>query len=408
MFNKTITSFLISLAATAGFSLFLTQACERNTADAATVGTDSTQANPKPGAAGLRVVNAYPNLKFDSPVEYTFANDGTNRVFVVEQPGRIRVFDNKADASSAATYLDIRSKVGYGGEMGLLGLAFDPKFAQNGYFYVNYTKNSPRETIVSRFKASSANAASVEPGSETVLLKFSQPYANHNGGKVVFGPDGYLYISTGDGGSGGDPQNNGQNRTAWLGKILRIDVNSTGKGNYGIPADNPYKGNSNGYLEEIYAYGLRNPWRISFDPKGQLWAGDVGQNKIEEIDVVKKGGNYGWRVKEGNADYNAKDNTASDFIAPIWQYDHSNGDVSVTGGVVYRGQAAPALRDKYLYADYASGRLWALTPTGSNTATNQELLSGTGSISAFGEDQQGEMYLCDLGSGKILKLAADK
>ncbi len=406
MFNKALISFLVSLAATTGFSLFLTKACERNTADAATT-PDSVRTVPA-GLAGLRVVNAYPNLKFDAPVEYTFANDGTNRVFVVEQAGRIRVFDNKSDVSSADTYLDIRSKVGYGGEMGLLGLTFDPKFAQNGYFYVNYTKNSPRETVVSRFKASSASAMSVEPGSETILLKFSQPYSNHNGGKVLFGPDGYLYIATGDGGSGGDPQNNGQNRTAWLGKILRIDVNETGKGNYGIPADNPYKGNSNGYLEEIYAYGLRNPWRISFDPKGQLWAGDVGQNKIEEIDIVKKGGNYGWRVKEGNADYNDKDNTAADFIAPIWQYGHDNGNVSVTGGVVYRGQAVPALRDKYVYADYASGRLWALTPTGPNTATNQELLSGAGAISAFGEDRQGEMYLCDLGSGKILKLAGAK
>jgi len=407
MFTKALPAFLISLLATTGFSLFLTRACERNTADAATV-PDLTQANPKPGVTGLRVVNAYPNLKFEAPIEYTYANDGTNRVFVVEQAGRIRVFDNKADASSAATYLDIRNRVAYGGEMGLLGLTFDPKFAQNGYFYVNYTKNSPRETVISRFKASSATAASVEPGSETVLLRFSQPYSNHNGGKVLFGPDGFLYIATGDGGSGGDPKNNGQDRTTWLGKILRIDVNGTGKGNYGIPADNPYNRNSNGYLEEIYAYGLRNPWRISFDPKGQLWAGDVGQNKIEEIDIIKKGGNYGWRVKEGTADYNAKDNTAADYIAPIWQYNHSRGDVSVTGGIVYRGQSIPALRNRYVYADYASGRIWALTQTGNNTATNEELLSGTGSISAFGEDQQGELYLCDLGSGKILKLDAAK
>ena len=408
MFNKAIISFLVSLTATSGFSLLLTKACERNTADAATVAIDTNATAPAGSLAGLRVVNAYPNLKFDAPVEYTYANDGTNRVFVVEQAGRIRVFDNKTDASSAETFLDIRDKVSYGGEMGLLGLAFDPQFKQNGYVYVNYTKNNPRETVISRFKAASASAATAEPGSETVLLKFAQPYSNHNGGKILFGPDGYLYIATGDGGSGGDPQNNGQNRAAWLGKILRIDVNSTGKGNYGIPADNPFAANKDGYLEEIYAYGLRNPWRISFDPKGQLWAGDVGQNKIEEIDVVKKGGNYGWRVKEGNADYNAKDNTAADYIAPIWQYDHSQGDVSVTGGVVYRGQTVPALRDKYVFADYASGRIWALTPTGTNTATNQELLSGAGQISAFGEDQQGELYLCDLGSGKILKLDAPK
>ncbi|CAN5586379.1 PQQ-dependent sugar dehydrogenase [soil metagenome] len=403
MFSKTIITFAVSLMATSGGTWLLTSACQpAKQPDSMT--QDSTGSST--GNLAAKAVNAYPKLTFSDPIEYTHANDGTNRVFVVEQAGRIRVFENDANASSAGTYLDIRSKVSAGGEMGLLGLAFHPDFKQNGFFYVNYTKNNPRETIVSRFKAASAGASEVDPGSEVILFRFDQPYANHNGGKVLFGPDGYLYVSTGDGGSGGDPQNNGQNRSSWLGKILRVDVNSTEKGQYGIPKDNPFKGSTNGYREEIFAYGLRNPWRVSFDEKGQLWAGDVGQNKIEEVDIVRKGGNYGWRIKEANADYNTSGtsvNTA-DLISPIWQYSHDNGDISITGGVVYRGSANPSLRGKYIYADYASGRVWALTPNGTNAATNQEIISRAGSISAFGEDQKNEVYLCDYASGKILKL----
>jgi glucose/arabinose dehydrogenase len=403
MFGKTLVTFLFSLIATSGLSWFIASACQpKSQTDAFPI--DST--GNSTGTLAAAVVNAYPKLTFNLPVEYTYANDGTNRVFVIEQAGKIRVFENDAAASSAGTYLDIQSKVASGGEMGLLGLAFHPDFKQNGFFYVNYTKNNPRETVVSRFRASSATASTADPGSEVVLFRFEQPYSNHNGGKVLFGPDGYLYVSTGDGGSGGDPQNNGQNRSSWLGKILRVDVNSTEKGQYGIPGDNPFKGNTNGYREEIFAYGLRNPWRVSFDNKGQLWAGDVGQNAIEEVDIVTKGGNFGWRVKEGNADYNAKDNTvnAADLVAPIWQYTHDNGNISVTGGYVYQGTANPALTGKYIYADYASGRVWALTPNGTKAASNQEIVSRAGTISAFGIDQKNELYLCDYASGHILKL----
>ncbi|MFD2570392.1 PQQ-dependent sugar dehydrogenase [Spirosoma soli] len=405
MFSKAIITFVISLAATSGVSWMLSAACQR-IRDPEAVSVDSTGLGPSAGLAA-KVVNAYPKLTFSAPVEYTHANDGTNRVFVVEQAGRIRVFDNNPNAASAGTYLDIRNKVSYGGEMGLLGLAFHPDFKQNGFFYVNYTKDKPRETIVSRFKASSTNSSEVDPGSEVILFRFSQPYSNHNGGKVLFGPDGYLYVSTGDGGSGGDPQNNGQNRSSWLGKILRVDVNSTEKGHYGIPNDNPFKGNKEGYREEIFAYGLRNPWRVSFDEKGQLWAGDVGQNEIEEVDIVTKGGNYGWRIKEGKADYNSKDTKASDLVSPIWQYSHSNGDVSITGGIVYRGAANPDLRGKYVYGDFASGRVWALTPDGTKAANNQEIISRAGSVSAFGEDQKNELYICDYGEGRILKFASN-
>ncbi|GAA4403767.1 PQQ-dependent sugar dehydrogenase [Nibrella viscosa] len=387
------------MAATAGFSFLVSMACQPAEKEATVVVTNTP--------AGVQVVNAYPNLSFSQPVEYTYANDGTNRVFVVEQAGRIRVFDNTESAQTAGTYLDIRSKVSSGGEMGLLGLAFHPDFKQNGYFYVNYTKSNPRETVISRFKASPATAGQVDPGSEVVLLTFNQPYANHNGGKLLFGPDGYLYISTGDGGSGGDPQNNGQTKNTLLGKILRIDVNSTEKGNYGIPADNPFKGNQDGVREEIYAYGLRNPWRMSFDSQNRLWAGDVGQNEIEEIDIIRKGGNYGWRLKEGRDCYNPKNNCDDgNLVGPVWQYPHENGNISVTGGVVYRGKAYPDLQNKYIYADYASGRVWALTYNGTKATDNQILVNRAGTISAFGEDANGEMYLLDYSGGRVLKLAS--
>lgn len=406
MISKAIITLVISLAATSGVSWMLAAACQRDSSPDA-VATDSTGTGTSAGVA-IKAVNAYPKLSFSSPVEYTYANDGTNRVFVVEQAGRIRVFDNNPAVASAGTYLDIRSKVASGGEMGLLGLAFHPDFKQNGFFYVNYTKDNPRETVVSRFKASSANAAEVDAGSEVVLFKFAQPYSNHNGGKILFGPDGFLYVATGDGGSGGDPQDNGQDRASWLGKVLRVDVNSTEKGNYGIPADNPFKGNKEGLREEVFAYGLRNPWRISFDEKGQLWAGDVGQNEIEEIDIVTKGGNYGWRIKEGNANFKASAKGMGDnALPPIWQYTHDKGDVSVTGGIVYRGQANPSLKGKYIYADYASGRVWALTQNGTKAADNQEIIGRAGTISAFGEDQKNELYLCDHGEGRILKLTAN-
>lgn len=407
MLSKAIITMVASLAATSGVAWILSEVCQAEE-QATTIVVDSGATTTKKALAA-KVVSAYPKLTFASPVEFTYANDGTNRLFVIEQEGRIRVFENNVNTASAGTYLDIRKKVAYGGEMGLLGLALHPDFKQNGYFYVNYTKSNPRETIVSRFKAKSTDAMDVDPATEVILFRFDQPFSNHNGGKVLFGPDGYLYVSAGDGGSGGDPHNNGQNRSSWLGKILRVDVNSTEKGHYGIPKDNPFKGNSQGYREEIFAYGLRNPWRVSFDEQGRLWAGDVGQDKIEEVDIVTKGGNYGWRVKEANADYNAKDNKVdeAELVAPVWQYSHSNGDVSITGGIVYRGSSNPALRGKYIYGDYASGRVWALTPNGNKTGTNQEIIGRAGTISAFGEDQKHDLYLCDYATGKIMKITAE-
>ncbi len=415
MNTKPIAALLVALAAITG--LAWSYKAGINPARPARSG-QLIQATLLPGNAApaiktpaIKTIDAFPALRFDSPVEFTYAPDGSNRVYVVEQPGLIRVFENAPATQSAAVLLDIKKQVSYGGEMGLLGLAFHPDFKKNGFFYVNYTKNNPRETVVSRFTVSPASITNgtpvADPKSEVVLFKFNQPYSNHNGGKVLFGPDGLLYIATGDGGSAGDPQNNGQNKSAWLGKVLRVDVNKTDKvmGHYGIPADNPFAGNASGYRQEIYAYGLRNPWRMSFDGQGRLWAGDVGQNEREEIDIITKGGNYGWRVKEGNADYNRQVADGS-LIAPVWQYPHADGNVSVTGGIVYRGQQHPALTGKYIYADYASGRVWALTTTGNRATGNAELVSGVGSISAFGEDQKNELYLCDLSGGKILRFVS--
>ena len=260
---------------------------------------DETNDNPP----AYKTTVAFPGLSFTRPVDLQYPPDNTNRIFVVEQAGVISVFPNDKSASTRNTFLDIREKVDdQGNEEGLLGLAFHPDYKTNGYFYVNYTAANPNRTVISRFKVSSADPGQADPASEMELLTFAQPYSNHNGGQVSFGPDGFLYIAVGDGGSGGDPQDHGQNRSTLLATILRIDVNKQEDGKpYGIPADNPFAGNNQGYREEIYAYGLRNPWRFSFDAaNGRLWTGDVGQNAYEEIDIVEKGGNYGWNTMEGN------------------------------------------------------------------------------------------------------------
>lgn len=362
---------------------------------------------PSNSLTGIQLENAFPNLTFSQPVEFTHAGDGSNRVFVIEQKGKIRVFEHNTSAKTAGIYLDIESKVSSEGEMGLLGLAFHPKFKQNGYFYVNYTKRKPLETIIARYQVSSFADMKVDASSETILLKISQPYDNHNGGKIAFGPDGFLYIALGDGGAWGDQHNYAQNRASLLGKILRIDVDKTEKGNYGIPTDNPYVNNKEGFREEIYAYGLRNPWRFSFNAKtGQLWVGDVGQNEFEEIDIITKGGNYGWRLKEANRCYNPrKDCDNGQLIDPIHQYPRNEG-VSVTGGFVYRGAAVPLLQGKYIYADYSNGNVWALSFNGNKKTNNQLLTNEGGSVSAFGEDAEGELYVLDHSSGTIKRFVS--
>lgn len=344
---------------------------------------------------------AFPKLTFDDPVEITHCGD--NRLFVVEQDGKIQVFDNQTNIEKPITFLDIDKQVSSGGEAGLLGLAFHPDYKQNGYFYVNYMRNKPRlQTVISKFKVSS-NPNLADANSEVVLLTFDQPYDNHNGGKIAFGADGFLYISTGDGGSWGDPENNSQNRKSLLGKILRIDVNGSNRGNYGIATGNPFVGNQEGFREEIYAYGLRNPWRFSFDTKTQtLWAGDVGQNAVEEIDIITKGGNYGWRIKEANNCYKSGEDCrkATNLIAPVWSYSQGENGRSVTGGLVYRGNKIKGLEGKYIYGDYVSGKIWALEYDGQRT-NNELIINQFGSVSAFGTDTNNNLYICEYSKGQI-------
>lgn len=353
--------------------------------------TASAQGHPRYNA-----VVAFPSLEFKRPVDLQHAGDGSNRLFVVEQDGVIRVFPNRADARARDVFLDLGEKVNTdGNEMGLLGLAFSPQFKTDRAFFVDYTasKWTRRITRVSRFTAS---AGAADSKSENVVIEILQPWSNHNGGQVAFGPDGMLYVAMGDGGSAGDPQGNGQNRAALLGKILRLDVS---KRPYAIPADNPFRGNSHGWKEEIWAYGLRNPWRFSFDREtGNLWAGDVGQVSWEEIDLVEKGKNYGWDCREGTGAYepanersSACDN-AHDFVDPVWSYGRTEG-ISVTGGYVYRGKALPDLIGWYVYADYGSGRVWALRYE-DGEVTNRLLADTDLMISTFGVDESNELYIC--------------
>ena len=364
----------------------------------------STESNP---VTSYTVTGAFPNLTFTRPVDLQHAGDDSGRLFVVEQAGVISVFINDQSASARKTFLDIRDKVDdSGNEEGLLGLAFHPNYRTNGFFYVNYTASNPNRTVISRFHVS-ADPDLADAASEQTILTFSQPYSNHNGGQLSFGPDGFLYIAVGDGGSGGDPQNNGQNRATLLGSILRIDVNNPDEGiQYGIPPDNPFVNNNTGFREEIYAYGLRNPWRFSFDPvTNQLWAGDVGQGSFEEIDIIEKGGNYGWRIMEGRHCFASDNCDMTGLKLPVWEYGRSEG-ISVTGGFVYRGPALPGLTGRYIYADFGSGKIWSLDASNINNPINTELLEADFNISSFGIDDKDELYICAF-DGKIYKLVPD-
>ncbi|UJH66904.1 PQQ-dependent sugar dehydrogenase [Allomuricauda sp. SCSIO 65647] len=368
--------------------IFLLFSCDDSNGD--NTMTDDAQDDGN-GDISLSFISAFSNLSFQRPVDFQIANDGSGRVFVVEQAGTIKVFQNDPMVTEAGTFLDISNEINTdANEQGLLGLAFHPDFASNGYFYVNYT---PSETlsVTSRFQVSFADQNSADPNSELVLLETQQPFTNHNGGQLAFGPDGYLYIASGDGGSGGDPQNNAQTRSNLLGAILRIDVDNTSGGlDYAIPTDNPFVG-ENGIRGEIFAYGLRNPWRMSFDSQtGSLWTGDVGQGDREEINLIESGGNYGWKLFEGTFCFSG-DCDDTGLIPPVFEYGHDAGDRSVTGGFVYRGNAIPSLQGKYVYADFISGRIWSLSLDGNDN----ELLFNTGlNIASFGVDAQNELYFC--------------
>lgn len=353
----------------------------------------------------IEIVPAFPNLSFSNPVFLTHGGDGDNRIFVVEQPGRIRVFPNDPQVGNASVFLNIEARVNdSGGEMGLLGLAFHPNFANNGFFYVNYTtgSGSQRRTVISRFSTSASNSNLGDQNSELILIEFSQPFTNHNAGMVAFGPDGFFYIATGDGGGGGDPFDNGQDRTNFLGKILRIDVdNPQGELNYGIPSDNPFAGNLKNFREEIWAYGLRNPWRFSFDfPTAQLWAGDVGQGRLEEVDLIEKGGNYGWRIMEGSDCFNPANCNPGGLAQPIVEYNHNFG-CSITGGYVYRGSFRPELTGAYIYGDFCSGRIWLLRYENEQVVADTLLIDTSLSISSFGVDENSELYALHYSNGTI-------
>ena len=355
------------------------------------------------GPASVKLVRAYPSLAaFSKPLFFTHAPGDSQRVFVVTQPGIIYVFNNDPNVSTAKVFLDISARVtDDGGEQGLLGLAFDPNYPSNGFLYLNYNPNfdntgaNPRRTAISRFTVSS-NPDAADPASEAVLLSYPQPFANHKGGWLDIGPDGKLYIATGDGGSGGDPNNNAQSLNTLLGKILRIGTDGT------VPADNPFAPQLSA-RGEIWAYGFRNPYRAAFDRNsGELWVGDVGQNQWEEIDLVSAGGNYGWRKFEGKHVFNAADPDPGNTLLPLLEYDHSGGRCSVIGGYVYRGGAIGALRGVYLYADYCSGELWGLTRA-MGTASSTLLGDVPGNPTSFGEDAAGEIYVTSF-DGNIYKI----
>lgn len=359
------------------------------------------------GRAAVLIEEAFPGLSFTRPVDFQHPGDGSNRLFVVEQSGRILVFDNRPDVTETDVFLDIRDRVDdQGNEEGLLGLAFHPDFESNGFFYVDYTAAGPDRTVISRFSVSEADPNRADLTSEHVLLEVAQPYSNHNAGQILFGPDGYFYITLGDGGAGGDPQGNGQNPGTLLGSILRVDLDHPDPDmQYGIPDDNPFADNTEGYREEIFAYGLRNPWRISFDSEtGDLWAADVGQDMYEEIDIIEKGANYGWNIMEGLHCYNAASCDRSGLTPPVWEYSHDLGQ-SVTGGFVYRGSDVPELVGDYVYADYVSGRVWRLRPD--NGGYRNLLIEDTDlNIASFGADGNNELYMTAF-DGSIYRFVTD-
>jgi glucose/arabinose dehydrogenase len=348
------------------------------------------------GQNGVELITFATGL--NNPVEIT--NAGDNRLFVIEQAGLIRILEPEGNILPDP-FLDITDRVKWGGEQGLLGLAFHPDYPSNGYFYVNYT-DSDNNSNIARFSVT-ANPNLADAFSEKTLLIVEQPFQNHNGGDLAFGPDGYLYIGLGDGGSGGDPGNRAQNLETLLGKMLRIDIDNGDP--YAIPDDNPFIDNPDA-LDEIWAYGLRNPWRFSFDREtGDLWMGDVGQNEIEEIDLQPSssagGENYGWRCYEGSAPYNTSGcGPSSDYVFPVFEYAHDEG-CSVTGGVMYRGSQIPQLNGYYFFTDYCTDHIWTLHQDG-NVWVHE--LFGTyagNNFSVLGENAAGEIYIAGLGSGKI-------
>ena len=367
----------------------------------------AASAVPVPASGPLprvRTETVFPGVSFDRMVFLTHPDGIPDRLYLVLQPGRIMAFDNVPNPSTPEIFLDIRSRVSdRGNEEGLLGLAFDPDYANNGYFYVYYSAASPRRSVITRYHVP-PGTDSVDPSTEKIIMEIGQPYSNHNGGQVTFGPDGYLYVGLGDGGSGGDPRGHGQNLRTLLGTILRIDVSTLDEaGSYAVPPDNPFVG-VEGARPEIWAYGLRNPWRFSFDREtGDLWTGDVGQNKLEEIDIIKPGLNYGWNIMEGTSCFRNPGCGSDKLEPPVAEYGRDGG-CSVTGGYVYRGSRIPSLIGAYLYGDFCTGNIWALRHNGSQVV-DQALIADTDlQISSFAEGPDGEVYILSF-TGEIARLA---
>ena len=357
----------------------------------------------------LRAEDAFPNLRITLPVVLTHAGDGSRRIFVGSQLGDIHVFPKDRAVEETQVFLDLRSKVVYNeieNEEGLLGLAFHPKYKENGQFFVYYTTtDAPHTSVISRFRVSVTDPNRADPKSEEEILRIEQPYWNHNGGTLEFGPDGYLYIGLGDGGGTRDPHGNGQNLATLHGSILRIDIDhKSGDQNYAVPKDNPFVDRP-GARPEIWAYGLRNVWRMAFDRQTNLlWAADNGEDLWEEIDIITRGGNYGWNLREGRHKFGLQGSEARpDLIEPIWEYHHSVG-LSIIGGCVYRGPRLKELEGAYLYGDYVTGALWALRydPQLGQVTENRSIQSSGLPVITFGQDEDGEVYVTtNLGGGII-------
>ena len=370
-----------------------------------TLTTDAlVHANSEPTALpSIRLESAFASLTFERPVQITHAGDGSDRLFVVEQPGRVMVFSNTSEVEKAEVFIDLTDPVNDAtNEEGLLSMAFHPEYKENGRFFVYYSAGDPRRSVIAEGKVSEDNPNRARPGLQ-VVLEQPQPAWNHNGSTLLFGPDGMLYASFGDGGAAGDPWNNAQDPTNLLGSVIRIDVDKTDPGRgYSIPEDNPitvaqHKENPK-LRRELWAWGLRNVWRMSFDrATGELWAGDVGQNKWEEVSILSKGGNYGWKVREGAHRFGrGASNSTEDFIEPVFEYNHKKG-LSITGGHVYRGPQE-VLQGLYLCGDYVTRRLWIMRPNGMDPVKEVrefDLGRDGAFVASFGEDEAGEMYICD-------------